>query len=96
MGRRQRYPELALTARMIASSGYLAITVGVISGVTGAYFAYQNGNAELLLGSVAWGLAGVFYGVLTIAASQVIRLLMDIEENTRPKEPTAMELLDGD
>lgn len=94
MGRRSRYPELTLTARLIASSGYLAITVGVITGAAGGYMAWQSDDGAALLGSLAWGLGAVFYGILTISASQVIRLLMDLEENTRPKPTTAAELLD--
>lgn len=95
MARKQRYPQLALLARMIAGVGYLAIAISVILGSGAAYLAWQKNEMPMLLGGVVWGLAGLFYGILMLAAAQLIRLLMDIERNTRREGSTAAELSDG-
>lgn len=89
MARKQRYPQLALLARMIAGVGYLAVAISVIGGSGAVYLASQKNDMPMLLGGVIWGLGGLLYGILMLAAAQLIRLLMDIERNTRPEGPTA-------
>ncbi len=94
-----RYGALAIISTALRVLGWLVITGGIIASVLFAFGAFATTSestddgfaAAAALFAIAGVISSVVYGVILIAVAELIRLMIDLERNTRA---TALYLVD--
>lgn len=92
-----RYALLPVVALILKLLGYLLLVTAVISGLS-TFFGGGRTSPDLtetFLLAVQRILSGMIHGFLLIAASEVIHVLLDIEENTRRAADVASGQVSG-
>lgn len=91
---RRNYPLVRAIAFVLQLMGWIALALGIIAGVMA--LTNLNASAQFVrilssIGLFAGPLTGIVWWVVLYAFGSVLKILVDIEENTRllASEPTA-------
>ena len=75
---KERYSVSRMVGAFIRGLSYVVMTIGVAIALSG--FANTNGDASLFFIS---GIAVLFYGIVLLLPGELMRILIDVEENSR-------------